>query len=85
MRGCSTRLGRYRRAAFRAGVGGERCGRWERTKRETHDGVCRVRGKLGETARVEDVGGENIAEGRESLRVGVVGHGGGGGSCGWWW
>ena len=44
--------------------------------KETHDGVCRVRCKLGETTQVEDVGRENIAQGWECLAVGgsVVGH-----------
>jgi len=44
---------------------------------ETHDGVCRIRSELGEAARVEDVGGEDIAEGWEGVDIGGgvrVGH-----------
>jgi hypothetical protein len=40
---------------------------------KTHDGVCRVRSELGEAARVEDVGREDIAQRGKCLNVDVVG------------
>jgi hypothetical protein len=42
---------------------------------KTHDRVCRVRSELGEATRVEDVGGEDIAERGESVGAGGS-HGG---------
>lgn len=37
---------------------------------KTHDGVCRVRSELGESARVENVGWKDITQRGESLDVG---------------
>ena len=71
-RGCSTRLGRRRRA-FRAVTWSEVVSKggqmWE-SEGKTHDGVCRVRSELGKSARVEDVCWKDITQGGKSLDVG---------------
>ena len=63
-RGCSTRLGR-RRCAFRAVSSSEvvsKGGQMWSQEGKTHDGVCRVRSELGESARVENVGWKDITQ-----------------------